>query len=67
MVSFEKDLFNLIDNINYRQVSGTFQSKLKEDVKKINSSEKVFVKADKTRNMYLDKDNYCKLLKDNIT
>ena len=68
MVSFEKDLFNLIDNINYRQVSDTFQSQLKEDVKKINSSDKVFVKADKTRNMYtLDKDNYCKLLKDNIT
>ena len=45
-----------------------FQSKLKEDLNKINSSKEIFVDADKTRNMYnMDPEAYDKLLTNNIT
>ena len=45
-----------------------FQDKLKRHVKKTNSSDKVLVFADKSRNVYeLDKTQYEKLLRENIT
>ena len=45
-----------------------FQDKLIRDVKSINSSKKVLVFADKTRNLYeMDKGQYEKMLRENIT
>ena len=45
-----------------------FQDKLRRDVKRINSSKKVLVFADKTRNVYeMGRDQYEKLLRENIT
>ena len=45
-----------------------FQKRLSKDIKKINSSPNLFVKADKTNNIYeVDKKTYQKLLKDNVT
>ena len=54
--------------VEFRQVNCQFQSTLSEDVKRINSSNKLLVEADKTRNMYeMKPDTYRKLLQDNIT
>ena len=40
---------------------------LNGDIKRINTSKKVLVKADKSRNIYqLDKDDYKKYLRENI-
>ena len=40
----------------------------KKDIKKIKSNNKVFVPADKSRNIYkLENDEYSKLLKENVT
>ena len=64
---FEKDLFKLIENIQFRTVSDEFLNKLNEDMNKIRSSNELFASADKTQNHYeIAKENY-KILHDNIT
>ena len=53
---FEDDMFQIVENVKFKQVRNQFQEKLRRDVKKTNSSRKVLVFADKTRNVYeLDK------------
>ena len=65
---FEKDMYHMIDSMEFRRVNCEFQKKLQSDLKEIRSSTKLFVKADKTKNMYeVGKDAYKKMLKDNIT
>ena len=57
-----------MENLRFKKVRNSFQDKLKRDVKKINSSDKVLVFADKSRNVYeLEKPEYDKLLRENIT
>ena len=54
-----KRLFKVVQNIKFRSVRDHFQNKLKTVIRKINSSNKVLIFADKTRNLYkLDKDAY---------
>ena len=68
MVKFESDLLDMIKNIEFRNTRDQFQRQLKDDIKKINSSTKAFIPADKTTNLYkLDKDEYHKLLNNSIT
>ena len=65
---FEEDVLKLLENIKFRDTKNHFQETLANDLKKINSSGKILVFADKTRNIYetsLDTSN--KLLHDNIT
>ena len=55
-------------NVVFKKVNNSFQTKLLKDVKKIKESDKIFVPADKSRNIYLlSKDDYQKLLAENIT
>ena len=61
-------MFKMIENLRFKKVRNSFQDKLKRDVKKINSSHKALVFADKSRNVYkLEKPKYQKLLRENIT
>ena len=65
---FEEDVLKLSENIKFRDTKNHFQENLANDLKKINSSNKIFVFADKTRNIYeTSLDTYNKLLHDNIT
>ena len=65
---FENDLFDMISSIKFRNRKDEFQKTLKDDIRKINASEKAFIFADKTTNIYeLSPDDHLKLLKDNIT
>ena len=49
----------LVKNIKFRNISTNFQKNLNDDIKRINSSRKVLIKADKFRSIYqLDKDDY---------
>ena len=58
----------MIKNIEFKSVSNIFQRRLTDDITAFNSSDKVFVSANKLRNIYkMDKDQYAKLLNDNIT
>ena len=66
--AFEMAMYELIRNIKFRNHLNDFQKRLKKDVKDITSSTCVFVKADKTTNLYkVPKEHYNKLLTDNIT
>ena len=65
---FEKDLYNLISSIEFRQHSSHFQKKLKNDITKISKIKGIVIPADKTRNYYkMDQDKYKKLLLENVT
>ena len=68
IVLFKRDLWNLVNKIKFRKVSNSFQNQLKEDIKAIKKSKKIFVFADKTSNIYQsEKDEYNKLTTDTIT
>ena len=58
----------MIKNIQFKKSNDSFQNKLKEDIIEIRNSNKIFVAADKSRNIYkLEKEDYNKLLHENIT
>ena len=66
--AFETDLYDMVRNIEFKRVSSGFQSNLSKDIKRINEDPLLFIPAEKTNNLYkLFKDNYNKLLTDNIT
>ena len=68
LLQFEKDLNNLIASLEYSHFQSDFQKQLSKDVKFINSSNKVFVSADKTTNLYqMSPEQYKTLLENNIT
>ena len=53
---FENKLMFLVKNIEFRNINNRNISNLNDDIKRINTSKKVIVKADKSRNIYkLDK------------
>ena len=59
---------SLIKNVEFRNVSNTFQEQLAKNIKQIKCTNKVIVPADKTRNLYkVEKEDYKKYLRDNIT
>ena len=65
---FEDDLMLMIKNIEFRNVSNTFQDQLRNDISEIRNTKKVIRRADKTPNLYkMEKDDYNKYLTENIT
>ena len=66
--SFEKAIWGLIESIKFTKYRNPFQKKLSSEIRQINESKDIFMKADKTRNYYETKpEMYNKLLHDNIT
>ena len=66
--AFENDLYDPIQKVEFTNVQNTFQKKLKKDIQSNKSSNNMLVFADKSTNLYeLSRDNYEKLLHDNIT
>ena len=58
----------MIRKIEFKNVRNAFQKKLQSDFQSIQSSNKLFVFADKSPNLYeLTGEHYEKLLHDNIT
>ena len=66
---FEEDVIKLLENIKFRDTKNYFRDNLASDLKRINSSHKMFAYfADKTRNIYeTSLDTYNKLLHYDIT
>ena len=65
---FEKDLFELVKSVKFRNRNHKFQNETKDDISKIKSSLNVFIPADKTTNMYKQTPKeYKKLLRNNVT
>ena len=68
LINFETDVTHLVANVEYKENKCRFQSKLKKDVEYINKSKNIFVKADKTSNVYeVSKETYQKYRHNNIT
>ena len=62
------NLLRMLEDIQFRRTSKTFQDQLQKDIKMVRTSEKLFVQADKTRNIYeVDKTKYAKLLQENVS
>ena len=66
--NFEHDMAYLISKFEYEDEITGFQKQLISDKNKVMKSKKLFVAADKTRNIYeVDKNTYNKLLFENVT
>ena len=67
IVSFEQDFWDLVNKIKFRKLSSNFQNQVKEDIKAIKKSKKLFIFADKTSNTYqIEKNEYNKVTTDAI-
>jgi len=67
LVEFEKELIEIIPKLKFKNGMSNFQSKLKRDIKTIKESDKIYVPADKTSNMYMiTKEDYNKILHNHI-
>ena len=65
---FERDMYNLIGNIEFRKAHDPALQKMGEEARRINDSDMVIVNADKTGNKYeMSASDYKKLLHENIT
>ena len=65
---FEDALTLSIKNTEFRNVKNKFQSMLNEYIKRINSTDRVLIPAEKSRNIYqIDKSDYNKFLRQNVT
>ena len=51
LMEFEDDLQKMISNVQFRTVKNNFQNRLKNDIRSTQSSKKVFVFADKRKNV----------------
>ena len=68
MAQFQNDLLLLVNNVEFNKIHNDFQESLRDDIKEIKASNKRLVSADKSGNIYkIEKDEYKKLLRDNIT
>ena len=67
--NFEYDMMmTMVKNLEFRNYRNNFQIKLKNDIDNIRNSSKLFIHADKSRNIYkLDTNEYDKLLRENIS
>ena len=50
--NFEEGLASMITNIKFRRTKNHFQYKLRDDIKKSNNDNHLFIPADKTSNFY---------------
>ena len=61
-------MIELVKNIKFRKVKTQLQNQLKEDIKKMNQSDKTLTFADKSFNMHrLTKEEYVKMRRNAIT
>jgi hypothetical protein len=64
---FEDDLARLVENVSFRRNNDQFLKKIRQDLNNVNSSNNVFVFADKTKNIYeVSPEQYNKLLAESI-
>ena len=68
MDPFEADLFRLIKKVKFKREDNNFQMKLSRDIKELKSSKCIWVRADKSRNMYkVEPSKYQEILNNKIT
>ena len=61
LIQFKDDLVRIVKELKFRKVKDNFQTKLREDMKEVQTSKKTRTPADKTSTMYrLHKNDYQK-------
>ena len=66
--TFENNLYDMVQNIEFKKVKSSFQDQFQNDAKKIKQDPKLLIPADKTNTLYrLTTDEYNKLLTENIS
>ena len=66
--AFEDEMVEIIASVETRNVTNQLQSRMQEDIARINQMDEIIVQADKSDNLYLMKpEEYFKHLKQNIT
>ena len=64
----QKDLFKIVEKINFQEINCEFQDKLNSNIKDIKSSRKTLTSADTTSNFYkITKEMYQQLPHNSIT
>ncbi len=64
---FESDLFGIIRKIEFMNSKNSFQAKLREDIERIRKSRKIWVRSDKSNNIYqVSPHEYERILNDRI-
>ena len=65
---FESDLYDMVQNIEFKKVTSNFQVRLSDDVRNSKKNPKLLIPADRTNNLYeLTADENNKLLTENIS
>ena len=65
---FEADLFRLIKKVKFKRGNNNFQMKFSRDIKELKSSKCIWLRADKSRNMYkVEPSKYQEILNNKIT
>ena len=68
LIQFEDDLVRIVKELKFHKVKNNFQTKLHDDMKRVQTSNKTLTPADKTSNIYrLHKNDYQNLLRNAIT
>ena len=68
LTPFENEMYDMLCNIKFKNRQNNFQKQLTKDVKEIKSSKLVYVKADKSTNVYTMKpEDYKKMRTESIT
>ena len=52
MDKFEAEMIGMVKEIKFRKMRNNIQQKMYEDMRRFKESEKIFVKSDKTGNLY---------------
>ena len=68
LVSFEKDFYDMIKQIEFRHNQNEFRQQISNDLHKLSKTKEVVIAVDKTRNLYkIKRSEYKRLLLENIT
>ena len=66
--TFENNLYDMVQNIEFKNLKSSFQDQLQNNAKRIKQDPKLLIPADKTNTLYrLTTDEYNKLLTKNIS
>ena len=68
LIEFEKELISMVPDLKFKRFTNNFQQQLRKDINSMKSSNKLYVPADKTTNMYkVTPQEYDRLLTNSIT
>ena len=63
MDKFEAEMIGMVKEIKFRKMRNNIQQKMYEDMRKFKESEKIFVKSDKSGNLYkIEKEKYRQMI-----